>query len=458
MDIYKYLNEDKMKKILNCAYDEIFVYDDDYNVIFANAACERHYGLSQDQIIGKTFFQLIDRECWYPSVLPSVYAEKKPLTIEQTSILGEKLITTAVPVLDENGEIELVVMSVYDSNTDLINQRLQLEKNELDMKRDFCSETNGGVKYFSESMVKLMKYADKIVDVDSTVLISGESGTGKSLLANYIHCNGSRKDAPFVSINCAAIPEDLLESELFGYEKGAFTGANNKGKKGLLELADGGVLFLDEIGELSFKLQAKILHVIQERKFMSVGGRKNIEVDIRIIAATNKDLFQLVKDGDFREDLYWRLNVIELKIPPLRDRIDDIIGLLEHFSKKLNKKLSLNKSFSSEAYEAMISYDWPGNVRQLENFIERSFIISDKDQVQKHELPKNILGSSEEVSPVISEKENLDEQFLSYDDAMNNYERSLVSAMYEKYPSTRKLAKAMGITQSKAARLIKKHI
>jgi two-component system response regulator HydG len=231
---------------------------------------------------------------------------------------------------------------------------------------------------------------------EATVLLLGESGTGKELVANAIHQNSPRGDKSYIKVNCAALPETLLESELFGHEKGAFTGAIDK-KKGRFERADGGTFFLDEIGEMSSPTQTKILRVLQEREFEAVGGTKTIKVDVRIIAATNKDLAEEVKKGSFREDLYYRLNVVPITIPPLRERTEDIPLLAEHFLRIYSEKNKrVIKGFEAEVMDAFIGYSWPGNVRELENIVERTVIMSRGDTITIGDLPFGIADPQEE--------------------------------------------------------------
>lgn len=344
LDNFRFLNYESLKRIIDNAYDEIFVYDKNFKAIYVNKACQRHYGLSQDEIIGSTFDELLSEERWYPSILPNVYREKKQMTIEQTSFMGEKLITTAVPLFNDRGDIEYVVMSVYDASCDISNKRLAIEnlaraskkskkKNLEQVEEDLVFHTA------SAQMNAVIEFADHISKFDSTLLIHGESGTGKNYLAKYIHSKSLRCEKPFTSLNCAAIPEQLLESELFGYASGAFTGASKGGKVGLIELAEGGTILLDEIGELSLTVQAKILHVIQDKKFIPVGGNELKSADVRIIAATNKDLMKLVSEKSFREDLFWRLNVVEIEILPLRERKEDISFLQRYFLISLIKSM-----------------------------------------------------------------------------------------------------------------------
>ena len=310
----------------------------------------------------------------------------------------------------------------------------------------------------SEGMRAVLEFAKQVAKFDSTVLIHGESGTGKTLLAKYIHQNSIRKEAPLVTLNCAAIPEQLLESELFGYESGAFTGASKSGKKGLVELASGGTILLDEIGELSLSVQAKILQLIQDKAYIPVGGSETKVADVRIITATNKNLLNQVEKKLFREDLYWRLNVVEIEILPLRKRKRDITYLSEHFLQKFNDKYQQNKRFSPECMAFFVAYSWPGNIRQLENLIERLAITSMQDLILKSELP----GLMFKENTSIDEKEEKSEEPKfeiegSFDYVMEQYESKIVQNAYKEHNSTRKLSDALKISQTKAARLIRKY-
>jgi len=269
-------------------------------------------------------------------------------------------------------------------NYDLIRELENLREN---VKKEYSFDN---IISADGKMQDVFRLVSKVLDNDISVLIYGESGTGKELISRAIHFNGKRKDKPFVVVNCASIPRELLESELFGHEKGAFTGAHQR-KLGKFELADQGTLFLDEVGELEMLLQAKLLRVIQEKEFERVGGTELIKCDVRIISATNRDLKTAVQNREFREDLYYRLNSFPISIPPLRARKGDVLVLSDYFLKSLNKKLSKNvKGFSKKALKYIYEYSWPGNVRELENTIERCLIITDKDIIDVDELPVQI--------------------------------------------------------------------
>src|SRR5699024_6543855 len=251
-------------------------------------------------------------------------------------------------------------------------------KSELEEINVFQDNKSGFIA-LAPNMLKIKQMINRIAQFNTTILITGESGVGKGVITKTIHEQSNRKDQPFIHINCGAIPESLIESELFGYEKGAFTGAQKDGRIGLIEQADKGILFLDEIAEMPLHLQVKLLKVLQERQFYRLGGSEIVKVDIRIIAATNQNLEELVEQGMFREDLYYRLNVVPINIPPLRTRPEDITYLIDYFFKQFNEKYGLSAYLSLEAENALHRYKWPGNVRELENLIERLVIMSENE-------------------------------------------------------------------------------
>jgi DNA-binding NtrC family response regulator len=278
----------------------------------------------------------------------------------------------------------------------------------------------------SVEIQNVIKFIEKIADTDSTLLITGESGTGKELVAKTIHYNSSRAKKPFVPINCAAIPKDILESELFGHEKGAFTGAINT-RIGRFEIANHGTLFLDEIGELAPSLQVKLLRVLQEKEFERVGGIKTIKVDVRIIAATNKDLEKAVRDGTFREDLYYRLNVIPLHLPPLRKMKEDIPLLVDHFIHEISKRKRRNPpKISKEAMDCFLNYKWPGNVRELENLMERLVILKEGDVVTPEDLPDRLRDNLHAPQPMPATTHILSKEGIDLNLMLDEIENSMI--------------------------------
>jgi DNA-binding NtrC family response regulator len=312
---------------------------------------------------------------------------------------------------------ELRLIISRSLSTQALEQEVKYRREEMDKNFDFRNIIGK-----SRSMKDIFKVVKQIADSKSTALIMGESGTGKELISRAIHYNSNRKNYPFVTINCAAIPETLIESELFGHEKGAFTNAIEK-KLGRFEVAHQGTLFLDEIGELSLATQAKILRFLEEREFNRVGGSKTIKVDVRLITATNKDLNQLIKKGGFREDLYYRINVVPILIPPLRERREDIPLLIDHFINRFGVENNKNvKGISKEALDVMMQYEWPGNIRELENLIERVITLTSNEYIQVNELPPFFKGAPK----VDGLKESVLNGKVSFLQAEEEFEREVI--------------------------------
>lgn len=365
--------------------------------------------------------------------------------------------------------VNAMKMGIYDYLTKPINldelliiiRRALEEKRLIDENLDLKSKINRTYRFeniigVSGKMQEVFQKISKVAATDATVLIRGESGTGKELIARAVHYQSRRQSEPLVEINCASIPENLLESELFGHEKGAFTGAY-KMKKGKFEIADKGTIFLDEIGELPHSLQAKLLRVLQERRFNRVGGVDNIEVDVRLIAATNADLEKKMAEKFFREDLYYRLNVIPVLIPPLRERIEDIGPLTDHFIHKYaakdNRKI---KGISDDARKIMMSYEWPGNVRELENAIENAIVMCESDYITPKDLPAYLQGSRTVTSPLLNIV--MDESELSYREKLEACEREIIrQALIETQNNKTQAAKNLGFTLRTLRNKVKKY-
>ena len=297
--------------------------------------------------------------------------------------------------------------------------------------------------------------AARVANFGSPILIQGESGVGKDMLARYIHdCSDLSSDRPFIQINCGAIPELLLESELFGYEAGAFTGASSKGKIGLLELANQGTLFLDEIGEIPLALQVKLLQVLQTNTFFRVGGTKKITLTTRIIAATNSNLEEALANGRFRQDLYYRLNVIPIKIPPLRERREDIVPLLLHFLEKNNQKLNLSLRFSPRTIELLADYSWPGNVRELSNVLENMMIMTDGNIIEEYNIPAHIQQATKK--PLFIETPDYFESY-KLADILTEVEKEVIRKAINELGPLRKVAVHLGIDLSTLVRKKRKY-
>ncbi len=436
-------------RFIHNLYDEVWVYDNNYRVFYANNATRRHYGMSPDEVIGRSFFEFVNEESWDPSILPHVYKEKRTFAIKQKTQMGSELITIAVPLFDENDELEYVVMSVRDT---IYDNDLYFSKN-----NPLLAEVNENNTFLAESkeMKTVLKLINKLSKIDATCTIIGESGTGKTMLAKYMHNISPRKRNPFVCINCSSIPNELIESELFGYTKGSFTGAKTEGKMGLFESANNGTILLDEISELPYGAQAKLLHVLQDKEFIPIGANKPIKVDVKIIAATNKNLKKLVENGSFREDLYYRINVFEVFIPPLRERKEDIEKLIYYYLNLFGKEYNISHEISEDAMDILLNYNWKGNVRELKHIIERLVVTVEDIIITSKNLPKNLFTVDNDSSKL---NNFIDFENNTYNSLIEKYEKKLISVAYDKYKTTRKIAEKLNISQTKASKLVRKYI
>lgn len=439
----------KLESIIESSYDGIYITDGLANTIKINKAYERITGLNRNEMIGKNMSELVADKILSKSVTILVLQNKKVTTIHQEFRTGKKALVTGTPIYDKKGEIVMVVTNVRDI-TELAELKTQLEENrELTLKYYSTIEamklqlvTHEYIVAEDEKTLMLLELAQRIAKVDTTVIILGETGVGKEEVAKFIHKNSLRKEKPFIKINCGAIPANLVESELFGYEKGAFTGAAKEGKIGIFEVAEGGTLLLDEVGELPNEVQVKLLRALQEEEIKRVGGNEPIKIDVRILAATNRNLEQMIEEKTFREDLYYRLNVIPIRIPPLRERRMDILPLANLFIEQFNKKYNFNKFLSFSANACILHYDWPGNVRELKNIVERAMVTSKNNEITSDDLPEGI------CTPIKKRNDNKEDGIMLLKNAVEQVERELIDRAYHKHKNVRRAAQALGIDAS----------
>ncbi|UZW13610.1 sigma 54-interacting transcriptional regulator [Clostridium pasteurianum] len=448
----------QLYQVIESSYDGIYITDGNANTIFINRSYEEITGMKRTEMIGKNMKYLKNNNYISDSGTLMVLKSGKNVTIEQEFKSGKTVLVSSSPIFNEKGDITMVVTNVRDV-TELYELKEQLKKNK-ELTEKYYSQVEAmrnQLLNFSDlvaedsKMIYILEVAEKVAKVDTTVLLLGETGVGKEKIAKYIHKNSTRKSKSFVKIDCGAIPENLIESELFGYEKCAFTGANKYGKIGLFELGDGGTIFLDEVGELPLNMQVKLLRVLQEGEIKRVGGTDTIKVDVRIIAATNRNLEDMVNKNTFREDLYYRLNVVPITILPLRKRKDDIEPLIKHFLNTFNKKYRFNKVITCSAINCLREYKWPGNVRELRNIIERIVIMSSGDNILKSDLPIKEIWSNHEVKPQFHNKN------ITLKEAVEGLEQSLIESAFEKYGNVRSAAKELGIDASTLVRKRKRY-
>lgn len=451
----KAFNNEEFQGLLNCIQDGIFITDGTGTVVACNDSSLSFCYSKKENLIGRNMKDLVSNGVFDDSVALKVIERNSTVTEMQKSLTDKlDLLVTGTPFY-KNGEIYCVVITERDV-TELGKLKNKLNQLKEITEKDLyyhASMPNIKSEFIFESplMLELINMVARIALSDATVLIQGESGTGKSLIAKFIYQNSLRNDKPFVELNCGAIPENLLESELFGYEKGAFTGANNKGKIGLFEIANGGTIFLDEISTIPPHLQVKILRVLQEKEIMRVGGTKYLPIDIRIISATNSNLEELVKKGEFRKDLFYRLNVCQFTMPPLRERKEDISPLCEFFLEKFNAKYKCNKILSSSAKKLLHCYNWPGNIRELENIMERIIIINNSDIILGENIASlfpmsNLEAANHSNSSVIDLKSEMD-----------NFEKNIITEKLKYCKTITDLAHSLSIDKSTATRKLQKY-
>lgn len=432
------MNQELLEIVFDNVANGIYIVDSKGVTIRVNKTFEEMSGFSNEELAGRSLYDLVGPDNYFSGSASILVIEKKiPVTATYSTRTGRKLLVKGRPVLDDNNEIRYIINTIWDLTVVQYSKKIDADTARTQMLNEEDIVT------CSQNMNDLIDLALRVAGTDSTILLTGESGVGKSLLAKLIHRASERKHKPLLQINCAAIPESLLEAELFGYESGAFTGADRKGKAGLFEQGDGGTIFLDEITEIPLHLQSKLLGVIQDKAFHKIGGRGERSVDVRIIAATNRDLAAQVALARFREDLYYRLNVVPVQIPPLRERRDDIPLLIRYFTDHYNRRYNSYKRFTDRLIEEMASLPWKGNIRELENVVERMIVTSTASEI-------NSLGQ-------YGGNTRLDGgQSKTLVDLLQDYEDTLLIQAQKEYGSTRKIATRLGLSQATVARKLKR--
>lgn len=420
----------------------IIVVDENANITFANEYILKLIDKPNKEVIGITINEIITN-----SGIPESMKSKEKTIGEIIQINEHSVIINRSPIILKDKVMGAI--GVFQDISEL-HRRLEHYQEELNFYKEELQKQNkinfnlNNIIGSSGSLKKALIITEKASNSTSTVLIRGESGTGKELIANAIHNNSNRRDKPFIKVNCAAIPETLLESELFGYEKGSFTGAV-RSKPGKFKMADGGTIFLDEIGDMPKAMQVKLLRVLQEKEFESIGGLETQKVDVRVIAATNRNLEEMMEKGDFREDLYYRLNVITIPLPSLKDRKEDINLLAEHFVQSMSVSLSKNvKSIDSEAMKLLQDYNWPGNIRELQNIIERAINMCESSVITVNDLPFYISNLSSKEDRLINLRNG---ELLPIEE----YEKEIITLAIKKYKSFNKAGKVLGLTHRTVA-------
>lgn len=459
---------DDLQTIFDNSYDVLYVSDGEGRTLRASSACEALWGKKPDELIGRTVFELEKEGVYSPSATRLALERGKKVQIVQQTSTGRRLMVVSTPIRDVSGKIVRVVNASKDITEihELEQELHQLKgivegyRQQLAKWQENASASGGQLIHRSKAMGEVMSSLAKIALVDSTVLITGESGVGKELAANYIHHTGMNADKPLIKVNCAAIPESLLESELFGYESGAFTGASRNGRAGLFELANEGTLFLDEIGDMPLGLQSKLLRVLQDKEIMRIGGRKSIPVNVRILAATNQDLWSKVNQGLFRKDLYYRLNVIPVVIPALRERKEDILPLANHFLDLYGHRFNRRITLSAEVLSIFEDYSWPGNIRELQNIIERVAVTSESSVIAVESLPKQMRDASGAPASRPGSGPVRDVEVyraIPLKDAEKLMETQLIELAARESRTLEEIAQKLGVNQSTISRKLQKH-
>jgi len=459
LDLFKNM-KDWLDTVIDSSYDGLWICDHEGKVVRINKAAEKMHDVKTEEVVGRNMKDLVAEGLIDKSATLATLETKTSVTMIQYIKGKKKLLVSSNPIVNKNGEITFVVCNDRDIQ-ELDHLRSQLQEtqalarvyssrlSELEMKGvDFSS-----LIFRSPEMERVVKTAIRVASVDSTVLLLGESGVGKGMIAKLIHKHSERSKGPFIRVDCASIPDSLMESELFGYEKGAFTGAKVEGKPGLFELAHGGTLFLDEIGEIPLGSQSKLLRFLEEYEITRVGGINPRKINVRIIAATNRNIEEMVSSKHFRKDLYYRLNVIPIHISPLRERKEDIAGLIFHFLETFNNTYHRRKTFSPLVIDSLCKCEFSGNVRELANLIERLVVLSESDRIEINDLPDSIQIKDVPMIPnFVPPSED-----LPLKKALERCESIILERALKKCGSQRKASKILKVAQATISRKMKRY-
>lgn len=461
----KALLEMELRELIRHSNDNIVVTDGEGIVLRSSPNCKAIYGCDVDELIGRSVQQLQEMEVFKPSVTLQVLESKKEVQVLQRTNNGRIVMATGIPVLGPDRKIIRVISFSHDLTEieqlkeDYEQLQMKMKRYETEIEALRIKDTNlDGIIIQSPAMKKIWHLISRMETSDASVVLYGESGVGKSIFARAFHRYSNRSKHAFIEVNCGAIPENLFESEIFGYEPGAFTGADRKGKPGLVELAHEGTLFLDEVAEIPLDQQVKLLKVLEEKQITRVGGAQSIPVDFRLITATNKNLEQMVQQGKFREDLYYRLHVIPINIPALRERKEDIDHLIHYYVTVLNEKYETSKILHPATVETLKDYDWPGNVRELENILERVIVTSEEQTIYPEALPlQHLTAETSRESKQGIQLADFEAEGLTLQEHLEQVEKEWLKRAYRQYKTTYEMAAYLGISQPTVVRRLKKY-
>ena len=439
--------------IMRNSKDGLFITDHEGTIMMVNRATEKMVEFEVSKILGRNVREMVDAGYYDKSVALEVMRTKQPISMIQVSRNGKRILATGIPIFDEKNNLQFVLVNDRDiSSLENLTESLEEELLRRDVHYEFSSLGLAATELQdivvrAPVMVEVMKTAVRAAKFDLTLVITGSSGVGKSMIARMIHRLSERRNGKFIDVNCGAISDSLIESELFGYEKGAFTGASAQGKKGLFEIADKGTLFLDEIGEIPMHLQVKLLRFLENGEMVRVGGLKSMKVNTRVITATNRNLEEMVENGTFRSDLYYRLNVVPIKIPALAKRREEVGPLIDFFLTRFNREYRVEKSISRGVRNSLLAYSFPGNIRELENLLKRLVTMVEEDEITVHHLPKHLQQETESKTNYgKNEGKGLVE--------LRNLELQMIQDAIAEHGSQRKAAAALGLSQSTISRKI----